>query len=104
MRTRETQAGHVGVPRRVDDPGALGGRRRPSYLAPALSEIVPAGGPLQTRAAPHQRRVLARQARQRVRRPLLDLCRYQHGAHGLVIPEGATYEEIVARFEARITP
>jgi hypothetical protein len=32
-------------------PGALGGRRRPSYLAPALSEIVPAGGPLQTRAA-----------------------------------------------------
>jgi hypothetical protein len=43
MRTRETQAGHVGVPRGVDDPGALGGRRRPSYLAPALSEIVPAG-------------------------------------------------------------
>jgi hypothetical protein len=27
MRTRETQAGHVGVPRRVDDPSALGGRR-----------------------------------------------------------------------------
>jgi hypothetical protein len=44
MRTRETQAGHVGVPRRVDDPSALGGRRRSSYLAPALSEIVPAGG------------------------------------------------------------
>jgi hypothetical protein len=36
-------------------PGALDGRRRPSYLAPALSEIVPAGGLLQTRAAPHQR-------------------------------------------------
>ena len=55
--------------------------------------IVPAGGPLQTRAAPHQRRVLAT----RVRRPLP---RPMPGAHGLVIPEGATYEEIVARFEA----
>ena len=32
-------------------PGARGGRRRPSYLAPALSETVPAGGPLQTRAS-----------------------------------------------------
>ena len=85
-------------------PGALGGRRRPSYLAPALSEIVPAGGPLQTRAAPHQRRVLARQVRREFAARSLDLCRYRHGAHGLVIPEGATYEEIVARFEARIMP
>jgi len=85
-------------------PGALGGRRRPSYLAPALSEIVPAGGPLQTRVAPHQRRVLAWQVRREFAARSLDLCRYRHGAHGLVIPEGATYEEIVARFEARIMP
>ena len=80
------------------------GARRPSYLAPALSEIVPAGGPLQTRAAPHQRRVLARQVQREFAARSLDLCRYRHGAHGLVIPEGATYEEIVARFEARIMP
>jgi hypothetical protein len=64
-------------------PGALGGRRRPSYLAPALSEIVSAGGPLQTRAAPHQRRGLARQVRREFAARSLDLCWYRDGAHGL---------------------
>ena len=83
-------------------PGALGGRRRPSYLAPALSEIVPAGGPLQTRAAlTNGVSLLGKLDGEFAAR---SLCRYRHGAHGLVIPEGATYEEIVARFEARIMP
>ena len=57
--------------------------RRPSYLAPALSEIVPAGGPLLTRAAPHQRRGLARQVRREFAARSLDLCWYRDGAHGL---------------------
>jgi hypothetical protein len=87
------------------DAGSLNrARDRRETIRRRRRSIVPAGGPLQTRVAPHQRLVLAWQVRREFAARSLDLCRYRHGAHGLAIPEGATYEEIVARFEARIMP